>query len=307
MSDSLSVRSARNARAARVKKSARSKSRGSGQTRDPTGDHRGCGASGRGASGHASVLKRKTPLDVLAGTTGADNIRVNTLTRRGYFSNQEVTDEERQHLKPKELKAFFNYLPKTSYWYPYFFIQYFFGCRLSEPALILDEDVNLRKGQILIRRLKKTLEKEGYREHVYALDPRVIECVKAAHVWKEKRKVTDNPFLFASNRQRENGDVGAERLSQLRNLDGWQAVSRFTAHRMFQKIGEAVKLPPNLRHSHVLRHTRAIIMLAEGASVDDVQYCLGHSSLKMTQRYMGIAETMKGHIDAKLLEMGLGR
>ena len=248
---------------------------------------------------------RRNPLETLA-AAGAG--KVNTLKRRGYFAGKEIAEADRMHLEPKELKAFFNHIPKTSYWYPYFFIQYFFGCRLSEPALILDEDVNLQTKQIIIRRLKKQTEVEGYREHVYALDPRVIECVKIAHAWKEHRGIAGNPFLFASSRQRKTKEVGAERLSQLRNLDGQQAVSRFTAHRVFRRIGAEIKLPEPLLHSQVLRHTRAIIMLASGASVEQVQYLLGHSSLKMTQRYLGVAESMKNKnkVDVKLVEMGLG-
>lgn len=77
---------------------------------------------------------------------------------------------------------------------------------------------------------------------------------------------------------------------------------------MFRRIGAEIKLPEPLLHSQVLRHTRAVIMLASGASVEQVQYLLGHSSLKMTQRYLGVAEGMKtkNKVDAKLVEMGLG-
>lgn len=260
---------------------------------------------GGGRAKSSKKVRRKSPLETLA-SAGAG--KVNTLKRRGYFAGREIAEADRMHLEPKELKAFFNRLPKTSYWYPYFFIQYFFGCRLSEPALILDEDVNLQTKQIIIRRLKKQKEIEGYREHVYTLDSRVIECVKIARAWKEHRGYGSNPFLFASSRQRNTKEVGAERLSQLRNLDGQQAVSRFTAHRVFRRIGAEIKLPEPLLHSQVLRHTRAVIMLASGASVEQVQYLLGHSSLKMTQRYLGVAEGMKtkNKVDAKLVEMGLG-
>lgn len=236
----------------------------------------------------------------------AKKSKVNTLKRRGYFAGPEIVDVNRQHFEPAELMAFFKAIPRHSFWYPYFFLQYFYGCRLSEPALILVEDVSFKKKQIIIKRLKKAQEAEGYRETVYAADQRVLSMVQSVLDWKEKKHYEENPFLFASNRKRESDDVGAERLSQLRNLDGWQAVSRFTAHRMFQRIARSIKMPENLCHSHVLRHTRAVIMMAAGASVDQVQYTLGHSSLKMTQRYVSIAENLKGKLPAELETMGLG-
>ncbi len=247
-------------------------------------------------------VKRKSPLE-------QPKLRVSK--PRGFF-DVDISNENRQHFEPSELVTFFQALPVTSFWHPYFFIQYFYGCRLSEPALIQDaEDVNFKKKTILIRRLKKAQEKDGFREIVYPADPRVLECVRAAQRWKEAKQIESNPFLFASGRRRTTKEVGAERLSQLRNEGGWQAVSRFTAHRMFQKIARNVKLPENLRHSHVLRHTRAPLMLALGAAPEQVQDVLGHSSSKMTQRYTGIAENMKEKlltvdVLAQLMELGLG-
>jgi len=230
--------------------------------------------------------------------------KVNQIQRRGYFAGQEIIDKTRMHLEPAELQRFFSYMPSTSFWYPYFFIQYFYGCRLSEPALLLDEDVSFEQNKIVIRRLKKVSEAAGYKEHVYPMDPRVTECVKTAYRWKEHRHQQENPFLFPSQRKRSK--TGAERLSQLRNIDGWQAVSRFTAHRVFKQIAKALKLPDNLQHSHVLRHTRATLLLASGVAEEQVQYLLGHGSVQMTRRYLGVAESMRESLDNAVLRKGLG-
>lgn len=230
--------------------------------------------------------------------------KVNQIQRRGYFAGQEIIDKTRMHLEPAELQRFFSYMPVTSFWYPYFFIQYFYGCRLSEPALLLDEDVSFDQNKIVIRRLKKVSEAAGYKEHVYPMDPRVLECVKTAHRWKQHRNQQQNPFLFPSQRKR--AKTGAERLSQLRNIDGWQAVSRFTAHRVFKQIAKALKLPDNLQHSHVLRHTRATLLLASGVAEEQVQYLLGHGSVQMTRRYLGVAESMRESLDNQVLRKGLG-
>lgn len=231
-------------------------------------------------------------------------VRKNTLRRRGHYAGREIIDATRNHLEPDELARFFKVMPKRSFWYPYFFLQYFYGCRLSEPALILDEDVDVKGHEIIIKRLKKNREEDGYKECVYKADDRVIDVVKVALDWKVQLREMDNPFLFPA--KKKTSKPGAERLSQLRHLDGHGAVSRFTAHRTFQRIAIEAKLPERLQHSHVLRHTRATLLLASGVSPEQVQFLLGHSSLRMTQRYIGLAESMRNKISTELLQQGLG-
>jgi integrase len=228
----------------------------------------------------------------------------NTLKRRGHFGGREVL-EQRKHLEPDELQRFFRHMPKTSVWYSYFYIQYIYGCRLSEPALILDEDVSFKEAQIIIKRLKKIENRDegGYKEHVYSADERVLEAVRNAQRWKVHNKDTDNPFLFPSKREMKK--TGAERLSQLRHLDGFNAVSRFTAHRAFTQIAQEVKLPAKLQHSHVLRHTRATLLLASGVDIRQVQFLLGHTSIKMTERYVGVAASMREKVNAEVLQQGV--
>ncbi len=237
--------------------------------------------------------KRRSPLARKAASKGAKR-------RRG-------PSKSRQHLEPAEVRAFFKVMPQTSFWYSYFFIEYSYGCRISEPALILDTDVvtSTKPPKITIKRLKKGNEKAGYSEVDYDVtDMRVIECVKVAARWKEKRKVTENPFLFASARRRKTEDVGAERLSKLRNMGGWQAVSRFTANRAFGQVAKLAKIPANLCHSHVLRHTRAVILLASGRKPEEVQALCGHSSLKMTLRYQAAADDMRKRLGAEAIKDG---
>ncbi len=288
------------------------------------------------------------------------------------------------YLKPEELVRFFRYTwaatqslgdvfsqPANAsdyvapYWHSYFMLQYLFGCRLSEPALIMDVDITpararvkakaVGKGRkkkvtkakpaqpatIIIRRLKKSDEEAGFREHVYVADKRVLDAVAAAQAWKRRNQpeagtvgpgqgrkagagvVVDddagmwaNPFVFAATRRRETENVGAERTSQLRNADGWQAISRFTADRMFRQIATDIKLPAASRRSVVFRHTRAVLMLAMGASPETVQKAMGHVNLRVTQKYAAVAREYVARLDAaagglgtlrdELRSMGLG-
>lgn len=211
-------------------------------------------------------------------------------------------DEPRPFLQPEDVRRFFSVLAPQGFWHAYFYIQFFYGCRLSEPALVLDEDVNRKKNSITIKRLKKSGE-TGYIEHVYATNKQIVDCVEAAQSHKRKKKIENNPFLFASVRTLRS-EGGVERLSHLRKLDGWQAVSRFTTHRMFLKVAAQLKLPEQLRYSECLRHTRAILLLAEGSTPDRVKNLMGHSSLGMTLRYLPAAEALRAKLGVEALKTG---
>lgn len=236
---------------------------------------------------------------------------------RGRFAGHEVIDETRKHLEPEELVRLFQVLKDPSkaeyfgdFWYAYFRIQYYYGCRVSEVAIILKEDISFKENMVLIRRLKKRRKKKtesgesveegsGYAESVYGfpetlqkLALRAIEDTKARGIPKE------NPWLFAS---KVTGRVPAgpsDRMAQIRRIPCpsggfWRAVSRDNADEHFRTAARAAGIPERLRHSHVLRHTRATLMLAEGAPEEDVRFLLGHSSLDTTRKYLGLAKTLR--------------
>lgn len=228
-----------------------------------------------------------------------------TLTRRGYYvgggDTVETDTGARRHFTPDELLRIFQRLLKDAptngeaggrFWYPYFYLQYYFGCRLSEPALILDkEDVSFEKKQIVIKRLKKTSAAAGFREHVYGMDQRVINAVQMVRQWKKDEGFDDNPYLFPSRRTASH--VGAERLSQLRDLDGFQAVSRFTAHRKFKSIVKQCRLPDSLCHNWFLRPTRSILLLASGMDNEEVKLLQGHRNIQVTYQYLARANHLR--------------
>lgn len=225
------------------------------------------------------------------------------------------------------------------FWRAYFYLQFFYALKLNEPALICEKDVKGVKAsayatraagsaKIRVKRLKRgrdptdsnaqrearakaaargvrrrarSEEGEGFDECMYDVTDKVLEAVNEVRQWKREKKVEENPFLFASNRQRKNGEIGVERLSQLRNSDGWQSVSRFTVWREFQKFTKAAGWPEHLRNAHVLRHTRAVFMLAAGVPQEEVCKQLGHSAMKMTERYVPAANALREKYGAAAL------
>ena len=56
--------------------------------------------------------------------------------------------------------------------------------------------------------------------------------------------------------------------------------------KVFYKCGDMAGIPKDMRHPHVLRHTRAIELLRAGVPVTALQSILGHSSLNTTAAYL---------------------
>lgn len=59
--------------------------------------------------------------------------------------------------------------------------------------------------------------------------------------------------------------------------------------RVFSELGRKARLPEDLRHPHVLRHTRAVELLKKGVPVAAVQEILGHASLTTTAVYLRLS------------------
>lgn len=238
----------------------------------------------------------------------------------GRFWGQEVIDAKRKHLEPSEVRRLFLVLKEPlvedgeqhyafgPFWYGYFFIQYYFGCRVSEVALLLKEDVSFQTKEILIRRLKKKQFRknddgdkirvsDGYEEMVYGMPDSMVEAIKSVLETSAQMGVSKkNPWLFGSASTRELG-AGNDRMMLIRRAEVggkvYRAVSRDTADVRFRQAATCARFPVHLRHSHTLRHTRATLMLAEGAAEEDVRFLLGHSSISTTKRYLGVAKNLR--------------
>lgn len=238
------------------------------------------------------------------------------------FLGDELDASARAHLEPPELERLFAALQPDPFWCPYFAIQYFYGCRVSEVALIFENEVSLSKKRIIIKRLKKGqrakradwIEKRfpvGIAPNTYVLPAHLAADVERVLAWKKAApgRVPQNPFLFPSNRAATERGVD-DRLAFLRTAAGkdgrpYQAVSRSTAHRRFVEACDKAEIPANLSHSHVLRHTRATLLYASEATAAQVQHLLGHSSEKITATYLHAAKTLRDRYDEELLERGL--
>jgi len=237
----------------------------------------------------------------------------------GRFRGQEVIDASRKHLEPPEVQRLFTILREPAvedgervftfgpFWHGYFAVQYYFGCRVSEVALLLKEDVSFKTNEILIRRLKKRqfqkkgdeVKKvgDGYLECVYGMTPQLAGAVKDALDAHENLGISPkNPWVFGSSSAKGLG-AGDDRMMVIRRteVDGqtYRAVSRDTADTRFRQAATCARLPAHLRHTHTLRHTRATLALAEGMAEEDVKFLLGHGRIETTRRYLGVAKSLR--------------
>lgn len=230
--------------------------------------------------------------------------KINTLTANGKFAGHKILDEQRHHLEPEELLRFFTEAQQNIFWYSYFYIEYYFGCRVSEPALILEkDDISFKDNLIVIRRLKKRETATGFKESVYGLTDGLKKVIQTVKIYKKVHDLINNPFLFAS--PTKGGKIPKDRIGQLRRLGEYRAISRMSAHKMFIQFAKKAKLPEKLQHSHVLRHTRATLMLAAGAHESQVQFLLGHNNINTTRTYIGQARALRMRYQTAA-ELGFG-
>jgi integrase len=133
-------------------------------------------------------------------------------------------------------------------------LTYRHGLRVSEACDLRWDDIDLRSGTVVIRRLKGSRDSTHYleRDELGGLQrlPR-----SSAHVFVNER---GDPF------------------------------KREGIARMIQRAGEAARLPFSV-HVHMLRHACGYALANKGMDTRRLQYYLGHSSITNTVRYSAMS------------------
>ncbi|MDQ7032367.1 MAG: tyrosine-type recombinase/integrase [Desulfonauticus sp.] len=146
---------------------------------------------------------------------------------------------------------------RARHWVIFLLLRYT-GARVSE-ILQLDDtrDIDFRNGEVIINTMKRRA--------------------------KARRNVP-----IPSNVVAEIGRI----LATFPDLRGeLTRISRIAVFNCFQKRAEEAGLPKQLRHPHVLRHTRAIELLRSGVPVTGVQQILGHTDISTTAIYLQLSGT----------------
>jgi molybdate transport system regulatory protein len=137
-------------------------------------------------------------------------------------------------------------------WIVYLFLRYT-GARLNEALGINDTtDIDFRNNEVKIATLKQ--KKQIFRIvpiHTKAISELMLYLSQYPYMKGKIFKITDRGFQLG-----------------------------------FKNVCQIAKIPLELAHPHILRHTRAIELLRSGVPVTIVKDLLGHSSLNTTAIYL---------------------
>jgi integrase len=143
-------------------------------------------------------------------------------------------------------------------------LAYKHGMRASEVCNLRLEDVDLRDGHIIIKRLKGSLRTtQALTEH---RGGPLLNEQRALREWLRERRNDGSDFLFTSHK--------GGRLHR----------SQF--FRLFRDLGAVAGLPPEKRHPHALKHSLASHLVAGNVNLALVKQQLGHKSIGSTMRYV---------------------
>lgn len=140
-------------------------------------------------------------------------------------------------------------------WHPLLIVSMNTGLRKTEQLSLTWEDIDFQKGSIRVRRSKSG------RSRYVPMRPIVIETLKSIP------RMIDNPFVFYGHKR-------GERLKDVpKEWESWLEIAGIENFRW-----------------HDLRHTFASRLVSSGVSLYAVQAFLGHSSIKLTERYSHLAQ-----------------
>ena len=130
------------------------------------------------------------------------------------------------------------------------------GCRASEAADVLLEDVDMENGTARIRHGKGDKERTVYIN---------AECAISLQAYLDGRN-DETPYLFVESRR------------------PYRKISIHSMDKIIRKIVERTDVRVHVT-PHVFRHTTATVAIQHGMPVEQVQRMLGHESLDTTMIY----------------------
>ncbi len=137
------------------------------------------------------------------------------------------------------------------------------GMRASEVCGLELKDLDLKNGEITIRRLKGSLKTTQPIADIQG-QPLLSEK-RILRAWLEERGNHPSRFVFVSQKS------GRLHRSQL--------------HRIFADIAERAGLPKDKRHFHCLKHSLGVSLVEANVNLAVIKQALGHKSIASTAVY----------------------
>lgn len=141
-----------------------------------------------------------------------------------------------------------------------FYIAEYAGLRASEIGLIKLTDINMEKKEIYFKRLKGSNNNT-----LRILEPAVYSSLLEYLRYRENNGI-ESIYLFVSQKG--------------------NPISRKTLDAIMKNYCRTAHIPKDKAHMHTLKHTRAVDMAELGLDTKEVQYWIGHKSIKNTEVYL---------------------
>jgi type 1 fimbriae regulatory protein FimB len=137
------------------------------------------------------------------------------------------------------------------------------GMRASEVCGLELKDLDLKNGEITVRRLKGSLKTTQPLADIQG-QPLLSEK-RVLRAWLDERGNHPSRYVFTSQKS------GRLHRSQL--------------HRIFADIGERAGLPKDKRHYHCLKHSLGVSLVEANVNLAVIKQALGHKSIASTAVY----------------------
>jgi len=168
----------------------------------------------------------------------------------------------RKALTPEEILNVLKTASKSKRNLAMILMAYRHGMRASEVCELRLADLDLKNGQITIRRLKGSLTTtQPLRDHP---GQPLLSEKRVLRAWLAERHDASD-FVFTSQK-------GGR-------------IHRSQFFRMFQAVGERAGLPLDRRHPHCLKHALGFSLVAANDNLASVKVALGHKSIASTAIY----------------------
>jgi integrase len=137
------------------------------------------------------------------------------------------------------------------------------GMRASEVCGLELKDLDLKNGEITIRRLKGSLKTTQPLADLQG-QPLLSEK-RVMRAWLAERGNHPSKFVFVSQKSGR--------------------VHRSQFYRVFSAAAEKAGLPKDKRHPHCLKHSLAVMLVGANTNLATVRIALGHKSIASTAVY----------------------
>ena len=158
-----------------------------------------------------------------------------------------------------------------------FYIAEYAGLRASEIGLIWKSDFNIYNHEIYFKRLKNSNNNT-----LRIIDDDVSAALYEYITYRKEHEITSK-YLFTSQKG--------------------NPISRKTLDAMMKRYCKRAGISKEKAHFHVLKHTRAIYLADLGLDTKEIQYWIGHKSIKNTEIYLQFTSKQQETLYQKIIKL----